>query len=58
MEHSVNVWGKQYQVSVHQSSKTVWIAVGYYMNARVEAKGRSATSALSAWQEAARYRGG
>lgn len=57
MEHTVKVWEQPQKVSVYQSSKTVWIAVGEYMGERVEVKGRTESQALSAWREAARYRG-
>lgn len=57
MEHTVKVWEQPQKVSVYQSSKTVWIAVGEYMGERVEVKGRTKSQALSAWREAARYRG-
>lgn len=58
MERSVTVWGKPCEVSVHQKSKSVWIAIGDYMGSRLEVKGRSASSALGAWRDAARHRGG
>ena len=58
MERTINVWGKPCQVNVHQKSKSVWIAVGDYMGARVETKGRSANAALGLWADAASYRGG
>jgi hypothetical protein len=51
------VWEKNYDVTVHQRSKSVWIAVGDYMGERLETKDSSASTALKRWQEAARYRG-
>jgi hypothetical protein len=57
MEHVVKVWEQQCRISVHQKSKSVWIAVGNYLGERVEVKGRSETQAVSAWREAAQYRG-
>jgi len=57
MEHKVKVWNEVHEVSVHQKSKTVWIATGEYMGAHIEAKGTSESSALAHWREAARYRG-
>lgn len=51
MEHTVKVWEQPQKVSVYQSSKTVWIAVGEYMGERVEVKGRTESQALSAWRE-------
>ncbi len=58
METTVKVWNTDVKVSVHQSSKTVWVAVGEYMGERIEVKGRTQTQALGQWREAARYRGG
>lgn len=57
MDHTVKIWERPHEVTVYQSSKSVWIAVGEYMGERIEAKGRTETQALSAWREAARYRG-
>jgi hypothetical protein len=57
MQHTVTVWDRPYEVSVHQKSKTVWIAVGNYEGARVETQGRTESQALASWREAARYRG-
>jgi len=56
-QHSVTVWGKQYDVKVNQLSKTVWRAVGDYEGKRIETKGRTESAALNQWKEAARYRG-
>jgi hypothetical protein len=53
----VTVWNKDYEITVVQKSKTVWIAVGEYKDDRLEVKGSSASSAASAWREAAKYRG-
>lgn len=58
MEVTVTVWNTQVKISVHQNSKTVWVAVGEYLSERIEVKGRTQTQAISAWREAARYRGG
>ena len=33
-ERTVTVGGKSYVISIHQSSKTVWVAVGVYMGKR------------------------
>jgi hypothetical protein len=57
MKHTVEVWGKTYEVSVHQKSKTVWIASGDYEGQYIQTQGRSETQALGSWREAARYRG-
>ena len=53
----VTVWNKDYEITVSQQSKSVWIAVGEYMQERLELKGRSASQAVRAWRGAARYRG-
>lgn len=53
----VKVWDKDYEISVYQKSKAVWIAVGEYMGERLEVKGSSARSAAAQWREAARYKG-
>ena len=53
-KHTVNVREKPYIVSVHQKSKTIWLAAGHCMGERIDCKGRSESDALSQWQEAAR----
>ena len=57
MDRTVMVWGKPVQISIHQKSKTVWIAVGYYMGEHIETKGRSADSATTLWRDTAKYKG-
>ena len=57
MEHTVKVWDRPYEISVHQKSKSVWIAVGVYEDQRIETQGRSESQAISSWREAARYKG-
>jgi len=57
MEFTVTVWNTQITITVHQKLKTVWVAVGEYHGERIEVKGRTRTQAISAWREAARYRG-
>ncbi|MBA5802123.1 hypothetical protein [Rhizobium changzhiense] len=57
MEKTVRVWDKEVSVSLHQSSKTVWHATGYYMEKRIDTKGRTWSQALSLWAKAANYRG-
>jgi hypothetical protein len=56
-EQTVLVWDTHYNVTVYQKLKTVWVAVGDYMGKRIEVKGRSESSALAQWREAARYMG-
>jgi hypothetical protein len=53
----VRVWNEEVEVDVYQKSKTVWVAVGTYMGKTIEVKGRSGSSALALWRDAARYRG-
>ena len=57
MKLTVQVWDKPYEISVYQKSKTVWIAVGDYMEQRLETKDTSKGAAVKRWCEAARYRG-
>lgn len=56
--HRVMVWGESVEVSLHQKSKSVWIARGTYLTHSIETKDRSPGSALARWREAATYRGG
>lgn len=56
-EHIVQVWDRPYQITVYQKSKSVWVAVGTYMDQRVEVKGRSESQAIASWRAAARYKG-
>jgi len=57
MEHRVMVWGKEYRVSTHRKSKSVWIAAGDYQGEAISVQDRSEGSALKRWREAATYRG-
>lgn len=52
---TVKVWGDNVEISVHQKSKSVWIATGTYLGKPYQVQGRSETQAASAWAEAARY---
>jgi hypothetical protein len=56
--HDVTVWGKRYDITAHQKSKTVWIAVGTYLDEQLETQGRTESDAVRKWGAAARYRGG
>ena len=58
MKQRVEVWGKPYEISVTQRSKSVWVASGEYMGDHIQTTDRSPTSAAKRWQEAARYKGG
>jgi len=57
MERRVNVWGKRYTITVYQKSKTVWFAVGEYMDETISVQGRTASTAAKRWAEWARYKG-
>jgi hypothetical protein len=57
MTITVEVWGKEYEISVHQKSKAVWIARGEYMGKQIETKDATQGAAVLRWREAARYRG-
>jgi hypothetical protein len=58
VEPTVHIAGKPHVISVHQQSKTVWIAVGYYMRKRIEVKGRTQLDAVAQWRKkATRYKG-
>lgn len=57
MKTTVFVWDKPYEITVHQKSKTVWIARGQYMVESLESKGSSQSSAAAHWREQARYKG-
>ena len=56
-ELTVQVWGQPYTITVYQKSKSVWVAVGVYMEKRVETKGATEGAAVKRWREAATYRG-
>ncbi len=56
-EYKAEVWGRQQNVSVHQESKSVFIATGEYLGQSITVKGRSVGQALKAWKNAATYRG-
>lgn len=56
-QRTVDLWRKPHVVSVYQQSKTIWIAVGDYMNERIEVKGRTKSDAVAQWRRAAEYKG-
>jgi hypothetical protein len=56
-KHIVKVWDEEFEITVVQKSKSVWIAVGQYMGKALEVPGRREGSAAAHWREAARYRG-
>jgi hypothetical protein len=57
LDRNVKIWDVDCIVSVHQLSKSVWIAVGDYLGNRIEVKSRTANSAITLWCDAAKYRG-
>jgi hypothetical protein len=57
VQQTVHVHDEKIEITVHQKSKSVWIAVGDYMGKPLEGKGSSAKSAASAWADAARFMG-
>jgi len=66
MKHTVEVWGRPYEVAVYQKSKSVFEAVGTYDSVAntpgetsrvIRVKGRTESAALNNWKEAARYAG-
>ena len=57
MIRQVMVWGKPIEVSVHQKSKSVWVASGSYMGEYKQTTDRSANTAAARWREWAQYKG-
>jgi hypothetical protein len=57
MKVSVTVHGHDYEITVHQEKKTVWLGTGVYMGEWYQAKGRTENDAISRWREWARYKG-
>ena len=51
------VWDKPHTITVYQKSKSVWEAVGEYMDQRISVTDRSESIAVKRWKEAARYKG-
>lgn len=56
-EHTVTDWNDEVRLVTHHTTKTVWRAAGQYQGQLVEVKGSSEAAVLSAWRDAARYRG-
>ena len=56
MQRTVNIIGEDCNVSVHQSSRAVWVASGSIEGQWLSVKSRSANSALRDWVNAATYR--
>jgi hypothetical protein len=53
----VIVWDKRITISVHQKSKSVWVANGAYMGKPIETKGSTQGAAIKRWRDAAEYTG-
>ncbi len=53
----VDVWGKSYDITVYQKSKSVWIATGDYMGRLIVVQDRTVSTAIKRWREAANYQG-
>jgi len=51
--HTVDVLGKSYAVSVHQKSKSLWVARGDYKADTIKAEERTEGAALTRWYEQA-----
>jgi hypothetical protein len=56
-EHPVTVHGTPCTLIVYQRSKSVWIAVGYYMDERIETRDSRESTAITRWIEAAKFKG-
>lgn len=56
-ERQVKVWNQTVEVSVYQKSKSVWVAVGTYLDQHIKVKNSSMSSALALWRKTAEYRG-
>jgi hypothetical protein len=56
VRQTVIVWGERYELTVHQRSKSVWIARGDFDGEPLEGKGRSPSAAAGNWREQARYK--
>jgi hypothetical protein len=54
----VIVWNREIEITVWQTSKSVWHASGKYWDESHETKGATAGQAAKAWQVWARTKGG
>ena len=57
MTHTVNVWGKPYEVTTARRSKSVWVCSGSYMGEHHSTQDRTESTAIKRWCEWARYKG-
>lgn len=55
MQSKAMVHGKQVDVTVHQKSKSVWIASLIYLGEHYSGQGRSSGTAIASAVERARY---
>jgi hypothetical protein len=56
-EHPVTIHGTPCTLIVYQRSKSVWIAVGYYMDERIETKDSRESTVIERWVEVAKFKG-
>ena len=56
-EHAVTVHETTCTLIVYQRSRSVWVAVGYYMDERIETKDGRESTAIKLWIEQAKIRG-
>jgi hypothetical protein len=57
MELRVQVWGETITITVHQRSKSVWVASGEHLGETITVQNRSWSSAAALWASTAKYRG-
>lgn len=55
--HPVTIHGTPCTLMVYQRSKNVWIAVGYYMDERIEIKDSRESKVIERWVELAKFKG-
>jgi hypothetical protein len=56
MDRTVTVWGKPHAVTVKQSARTAFTAVGTFQGEMLTARGQSAAAALANWSAGAKSR--
>ena len=56
MERTVTVWGKPHTVTIKQSTRTAFTAVGDFQGKMLTARGHSTAAALAAWSAGAKSR--
>ena len=53
MTRTIDLSGKPQEVNVQRKYRSVWIAAGDYMGARIEVKGKTEAQVVAEWQRAA-----